>query len=181
MRVHRDWCFEAFVDVKILGAGDNLLSNTAGKPRYVVYSSRVCVENRCVSTPARKGHVEPRALDGARYFFLLCMYSPTCPFRVYKGKRKYSSPRSPNLPVWRQQQPPTSNEHSRIRSVSPHPLEASEQIQPTIWGGGKCKSGTARPTKHTKFKTNKLTTAASQGQSQKPQQELLLLLFSHIN
>ena len=68
MRVHRDWCFEAFVDVKILGAGDNLLSNTAGKPRYVVYSSRVCVENRCVSTPARKGHVEPRALDGARYF-----------------------------------------------------------------------------------------------------------------
>ena len=35
---------------------------------YVVYNSRVCVENRCVSTLARKGHVEPRALDGARFF-----------------------------------------------------------------------------------------------------------------
>ena len=33
--VHRDWCFEAFVDVKIPGAGDDLLSSAAGKPRYV--------------------------------------------------------------------------------------------------------------------------------------------------
>ena len=64
-----NWCFEAFVDVKIFGAGDVLLSSAAGKPRYVVYSSRVCVENRCVSTPARKGHVEPRALDAAQVFF----------------------------------------------------------------------------------------------------------------
>ena len=32
--VHRDWCFEAFVDVKIPGAGDDLLSSAAGKPRY---------------------------------------------------------------------------------------------------------------------------------------------------
>ena len=31
-RVHRDWCFEAFVDVKLLGAGDDLLSSAAGKP-----------------------------------------------------------------------------------------------------------------------------------------------------
>ena len=37
-----------------------------------MYSSRVCVENRCVSTPARKDHVEPRALDGA-FFFSLCV------------------------------------------------------------------------------------------------------------
>ena len=36
-----------------------------------MYSSRVCVENRFVSTPARKGHVEPRALDGARSYFSL--------------------------------------------------------------------------------------------------------------
>ena len=35
VRVHRDWCFEAFVDVKILGAGDDLLSSAAGKPRYL--------------------------------------------------------------------------------------------------------------------------------------------------
>ena len=33
--VHRDLCFEAFVDVKIPGAGDDLLSSAAGKPRYV--------------------------------------------------------------------------------------------------------------------------------------------------
>ena len=33
--VHRDWCFETFVDVKILGAGDDLLSSATGKPRYV--------------------------------------------------------------------------------------------------------------------------------------------------
>ena len=65
MRVQRDWCFEAFVDIKILGAGDDLLSSAAGKPRYEVYSPRVCVENRCVSTPARKGHVELRTLDAA--------------------------------------------------------------------------------------------------------------------
>ena len=32
--VHRDWCFEAFVDVKIPGAGDDLSSAT-GNPRYV--------------------------------------------------------------------------------------------------------------------------------------------------
>ena len=30
--VHRDWCFEAFV---VPGAGDDLLSSAAGKPRYV--------------------------------------------------------------------------------------------------------------------------------------------------
>ena len=31
-RVHRDWYFEAFVDVKMLEAGDDLLSSAAGKP-----------------------------------------------------------------------------------------------------------------------------------------------------
>ena len=49
---------EAFVDVMILGAGDDLLNSAAGRPRY-----------EGISTPARKGHVEPRALDGARFFF----------------------------------------------------------------------------------------------------------------
>ena len=33
--VRRDWRFEAFVDVKIPGAGDDLLSSAAGKPRYI--------------------------------------------------------------------------------------------------------------------------------------------------
>ena len=33
--VHRDCCFKTFVDVKIPGAGDDLLSSAAGKPRYV--------------------------------------------------------------------------------------------------------------------------------------------------
>ena len=33
--VHRDWCFKALVDVKIPGAGDDLLSSAAGKPQYV--------------------------------------------------------------------------------------------------------------------------------------------------
>ena len=33
--VHRDWRFEAFVDVKIPGAGDDLMSSAAGKPRYI--------------------------------------------------------------------------------------------------------------------------------------------------
>ena len=33
--VHKDCCFEAFVDGKIPGAGDDLLSSAAGKPRYV--------------------------------------------------------------------------------------------------------------------------------------------------
>ena len=47
-----DWCFEAFVDVKIPGAGDDLLSSAAES--LGMYSSRGCVENRCVSTPARK-------------------------------------------------------------------------------------------------------------------------------
>ena len=32
---HQDWCFEAFVDVKIPGAGDDLLSSAGGKPRHI--------------------------------------------------------------------------------------------------------------------------------------------------
>ena len=88
--VQRDWCFEAFVDVKILGAvGDDLPSSAAGKPRYVVYISRVCVENRCV-----RPHGAACPGRGESFFFSVTC-SPTCRFRVYKGKRKYSSPRSP--------------------------------------------------------------------------------------
>ena len=39
--VHRDCCFEAFVDVEIPGAGDDLLSSAAGKPRYIQLKRRL--------------------------------------------------------------------------------------------------------------------------------------------
>ena len=100
----------------ILGAGDNLLSSVAGKPRYVQLKSRGCVENRCVSTPARKGptwsHVPWTAGQGLFCFFSVRTCSTICPFRYRQTEIK-----------------------------------------------------------HNKFKTNKLTAAASQDQSQKPQQE----------
>ena len=111
--------------------------SVAGKPRHVQLT-RVCVENRCVSTP----HLQEKA---------------TRSHVPWTAQVFFSSPK---------QQPPRSNEHSRIRSVSPHPHEANEQIRRFIWGEGNVRA--ARPTKHTKFKTNKLTTV-SQDQSQKPQ------------
>ena len=86
-----------------------------------MYSSRCCVGNRCVSTPAKKGsmwsHVPWTAGQGL-FLFLLCTYM------FY------------NLPV------------SRFG------YRQTEM-------------------KHNKFKTNKLTTAASQDQSQKSQEYVL--------
>ena len=105
-------------------------------------NSRVCTENRCVSAPARKGHVEPRALDGARSFFFSLRVLQPARFGYIGANGNIPLPEAPNLSVRRQHQPPTSNEHSRIRSVSPHPHEANEQIRRFIWGGGKGKSGT---------------------------------------
>ena len=90
VRVHRDWCFEAFVDVKILRAGDDLLSSAVGKPRYV-------------------GHVEPRALYSPRSFFFSVRVLQPSRFGFTGANENI-----PKLPVRRQQQPPTSNEHSRI-------------------------------------------------------------------
>ena len=165
MRVQRYWCFDAFVDVKILGAGDDLLSSAAGKPRYVVYSSRVCVQNRCVSTLARNKRSRGAACPGrsARsFFFLFCTCSPTCPFRVYRGKRKYSSPRSPQtFPSG------VNSNHQRATNTDVYdwfPLIRMRPMNTNYLGWREINNvRAARPTKHTKFKTNKLTTAVSSG------------------
>ena len=170
MRVHRDWCFEAFVDVKILRAGDNLLSSAAGKPRYLVYSSRVCVENRCVSTPpARKGQVESRALDSARYFFFYVRVLQPARFRYTKANGNIPLPEAPTFPSGvnsNHQRAMNTHVYDRFPLIRMRPINKSDEL---FEGQGNV--GEARPTKHTKFKTNKLTTAASQDQSQKPQQE----------
>ena len=136
-----------------------------------MYSSRVYVENRCISTPARKGHMEPRALDGARSFFFLCSCSPTCPFRVYRGKRKHSSPKPQTFPSGvnsNHQRATNTHVYDRFPLIRMRPINKSDGL---FWGEGNVRA--ARPTKHIKFKTNKLTkaAAASQDQSQKPQQE----------
>ena len=126
-----------------------------------MYSSRVCVENRCVSTPARKGHVESRATRRKVFFCIFCYLRVLQPARFgYTGANgNIPLPGASNLPVRRQQQQPTSNQHWRIRLISPHPNEANEQIRRIIWGEGNVRA--ARPTKHTKFKTNKLTSQLS--------------------
>ena len=81
-----------------------------------MYSSTGCVENRCVSTPARKG---PRG--------------GTCPGR--RGKVFF-----------------VSSLYVRVLQSARFGYRQTEM-------------------KHNKFKTNKLTTGASQDQSQKPLQE----------
>ena len=96
MRAHRDWCFEAFVDVKILRAGDDLMSSAAGS--LGMYSSRVCVENRCVSTPARKSHVDPRALDGARFSSSLYVFSNLPVWGIQGQTKKFLSPKPQTFP-----------------------------------------------------------------------------------
>ncbi|CAM9275936.1 unnamed protein product, partial [Ascophyllum nodosum] len=95
----------------------------------------------------------------------------TCPFRVYRGKRKYSSPRSPEPS--RPASTATTNEqrtltyvNDRFPLIRMRPMNKSDELF-----GGEGNIRAARPTKHIKFKTNKLTTAASQDQSQAPQQE----------
>ena len=80
MRVHRDWCFDAFVDVKIPGAEDDLLSSAAGKSRYVQLKG--FVENSW-------SHVPWTAGQGLFCFFSVRTCSIICPFRVSgMGKRK---------------------------------------------------------------------------------------------
>ena len=62
-----DWCFEAFVDVKIPGAGNDLLSSAAGKPRYVQQLQEVAFRIAALA------HLQEKAPRGA-----------TCPGR--RGK-----------------------------------------------------------------------------------------------
>ena len=77
MSVHRDWCFEAFVDIKILGAGDDLLSSAAGKPRYVQLKKTQEVALRI----AALAHLQEKAPRGAtcpgrrgKVFFVSSLY-----------------------------------------------------------------------------------------------------------
>ena len=73
--VHRDWCFEAFVDVKIPGAGDDLLSSAARNPR-------VCAAQEVALRIAALAHLQEKAPRGATcpgrrgkvLLFLLCTY-----------------------------------------------------------------------------------------------------------
>ena len=58
-----------------------------------MYSSRGCVENRCVSTPARKGptwsHVPWTAGQGLFCFFFVRTCSRICPFRVQAIRERW--------------------------------------------------------------------------------------------
>ena len=114
--VHRDWCFEAFVNVKIPGAGDDLLSSAAES--LGMYSSIQEVALRI----AALAHLQEKTSRGA-----------TCPGR--RGKVFF-----------------VSSLYVRVLQSARFGYRQTEM-------------------KHNKFKTNKLTTAASQDQSQKPQQE----------
>ena len=114
--VHRDWCFEAFVDVKIPGAGDDLLSSAAES--LGMYSSIQEVALRI----AALAHLQEKTSRGA-----------TCPGR--RGKVFF-----------------VSSLYVRVLQSARFGYRQTEM-------------------KHNRFKTNKLTTAASQDQSQKPQQE----------
>ena len=114
---HRDCCFEAFVDVKIPRAGDDLLSSAAGKSRYV------CTVQVVALRIAALADLQEKAPRGA-----------TCPGR--RGKVFFVS----SLDV-------------RVLQSARFGYRQTEM-------------------KHNKFKTNKLAAAAaSQDQSQKPQQE----------
>ena len=52
------------------------------------YSSKVCIEDRCVSTPVRKGHVEP--CPGRRKVFFLSQQQPPTS-KEHSRKRSASS------------------------------------------------------------------------------------------
>ena len=55
--------------------------------------------------------------------------------------------------------------YDRFSLIPMRPMNKSDELF-----GGKGKVRAARPMKHIKFKTNKLTAAGSQDQSQKPQE-----------
>ena len=69
--VHRDWCFEAFVDVKRARAGDNLLSSAAS----------VCTAQEVALRIAALAHLQEKAPRGAtcpgrrgKVFFVSSLY-----------------------------------------------------------------------------------------------------------
>ena len=139
-----------------------------------MYSSRVCVEDRCVSTPARKGHVEPRALDAAQGLFsssflyvfkenLNARVLQTCPFRVYRGKRKCSSHRSP-----KPSRPASTVTNTDVYDWFPLIRIRSMNKSDELFGRERYVRA-ARPTKHTKFKTNKFKHVDNKQQPAQPE------------
>ena len=107
-----------------------------------MYSSRVCVENRCVSTPARKDYVVRGATCPGRckaFFFLL-----------HSNHQRATS----------------THVYNRFPLIPMRSMNKSDDLF-----GGEGNVRAVRPTKHIKFKINKLTTAGSQDQNQKPHQE----------
>ena len=129
-----------------------------------MYSSRVCVENRCVSTPARTDHVQPRALDGARSFFSLYVFS-NLPVSGIQGQTEiFISPKPQTFESGvnsNPQQATNTQVYDGFPLIRMRSMNKSDELF-----GREGNVRAARPTKHIKFKTNKLTTAASQDQSQ---------------
>ena len=107
-----------------------------------MYSSRGCAENRCVSTPARKGptwsHVPWRAGQGLFCFFSVRTCSTICPFRDRQTKMKHNKSKT--------------NKLTAAASQKPQEYVFSNLPVPGIQGQTEMK--------HTKFKSNRLTTAA---------------------
>ena len=145
----------------VLRPGDDLLSCAMGKPRYI-QSSRGCVENRCVSTPARKGatwsHVPWTAGQGLFCFFYARTCCIICPFRAS------------GIPVAIRQ---TEMKHNKLKTnklTTAASQDQSQKPQEYVFSNLPV-SGIQGQTemKHTTFKTNKLTTAAWTKQSRKRQ------------
>ena len=107
-----------------------------------MYSSKGCVENRCVSTPAISG----AACPGRRnvfYFSSLYVFS-NLPVSGIQGQTEiFLSPKPQTFPSGvNSNHQRAASTHVCIRSVSPRPHEANEQIRRFIWREGKCKSDT---------------------------------------
>ena len=119
-----------------------------------MYSSRGCVENRCVRTPARKGPTWSRvtwtAGQGLFCFFSVRPCSIICPFRANGNEAQQIQ----NKQVDNSSQP------------GPKPKPQQEHVFSNLPVSG-IQGQTEM--KHTKFKTNKLTTAACTKHSRKRQ------------
>ena len=122
-----------------------------------IYSSRGCVENRCVSTPARKGptwsHVPWTAGQGLFCFFSVRTCSTICRFGYRQTEMKHNKFKTNKLTTAASQDQTKTTTRARVLQLAPF---------------GYCIQGQTEM-KHTKFKTNKLTTAACTKHSRKRQ------------